>query len=70
MEFLSTVLIIFGVFASSMILINLRYWVQGKEFRGTCASRNNLLNDKLGDCPVCGKSGDEVCKMPEVKPRP
>lgn len=69
MEFLSTVLIIFGAFTAAMVLINLRYWVSGKEFRGTCASRNVALNEKIGDCPVCGKTGDEVCQMPEVKPK-
>ncbi len=67
-EFLYILLIIFGVFGISFILINIRQIVTGKEFRGTCASNNPMLTDKLGECSVCGKSPDEECQMPEVKP--
>ena len=66
-EFLYTVLIIFGVFAISFALINLRQIFTGNEFRGTCASNNPMLKDQLGECSLCGKKADEACKMPEVK---
>jgi len=66
-EFLYTALIIFGVFAISFALINLRQIFTGKEFRGTCASNNPMLKDQLGECSLCGKKADEACKMPEVK---
>jgi len=56
------ILIVFGV---SFILINLRQVVTGKDFRGTCASNNPMLNDKLGECGLCGKKEGEACQMPE-----
>jgi len=67
MQFLGMVALIFGVFAVSFALINLRHIVKGEEFRGTCSSNNPYLKDQLGDCKLCGKKGDEVCAMPEVK---
>lgn len=54
-------------FGVSFILINLRQVVTGKEFRGTCASNNPMLKDKVGECTVCGKKPEEDCKMPEIK---
>ncbi len=66
-EFLYILVIIFVTFGVSFILINLRQVVTGKEFRGTCASNNPMLKDKLGDCTVCGKSPEDDCQMPEVK---
>ena len=66
-EFLYTALIIFGVFAISFVLINLRHTVTGNEFRGTCATNNPMLKDNFGECSMCGKKPDEDCKMPEVK---
>lgn len=66
-DFLFILVIIFGTFLISFVLINLRQVVTGKEFRGTCASNNPMLKSKIGDCEVCGKKADEVCKMPEVK---
>ena len=64
-------LIIFGIilttFAISFVLINLRQVVTGQEFRGTCASNNPMLKNKVGECSVCGKRPDEECKMPEIK---
>lgn len=53
--------VIFGFYIS----MNLRYWVKGEEFRGTCASNNPMLKDELGDCTLCGKKVGEDCKMPE-----
>ncbi len=49
-------------------MLNLRHWVTGKEFRGSCASNNPMIKNNLGECTVCGKKADEACKMPEVKP--
>ena len=66
MEFLYVLTIIFGVFAVSFVMINLRHVVTGKEFRGTCATNNPMLKDQVGECSVCGKSPEEACKMPEV----
>ncbi len=67
MEFLYMLLIIFVVFGVSFMLINIRQLVTGQEFRGTCATNNPMLKNKIGDCTVCGKTADEACKMPEVK---
>lgn len=69
MEFLYVLAIIFGFFAVSFILINIRYIFTGNEFRGTCASNNPMLKNKIGECTVCGRKPDEECKMPEVAPR-
>ena len=66
-EFLYMLLIIFGIFGISFLLINIRYIVIGKEFRGTCSSNNPMLKNQIGDCDVCGKTADEVCKMPDAK---
>ena len=67
-ELLYTMLIIFGVFGISFILINLRHVVTGNEFRGTCATNNPMLKSEIGECTVCGKRPEEDCQMPEVKP--
>ena len=67
MKFLAITVLIFFVFGISFIMINLRQVVTGQDFRGSCASNNPMLKSKLGDCTVCGKKADEVCKMPEVK---
>ena len=67
MEFLYVLAIVLVVLLISFPLINLRNVVTGKEFRGTCASNNPYLKDQLGDCKLCGKKADEVCKMPEVE---
>lgn len=66
MEFLYVLAIIFGVFAISFILINIRYILTGNEFRGTCATNNPMLKNQIGECTVCGKKADEACKMPEI----
>ncbi len=66
MDFLTLFLVIFGVFALSFVLINIRHLFTGEEFRGTCASNNPMLTNKIGNCEVCGKSPDEDCKMPEL----
>ncbi|THH41220.1 hypothetical protein [Neolewinella litorea] len=66
MDFITLFLVIFGVFALSFVLINIRHLVTGEEFRGTCASNNPMLTNKIGKCDVCGKSPEEDCKMPEL----
>lgn len=65
--FFATLIIVFVTFGLAFILINIRWIVKGEEFRGTCATNNPMLKNQIGDCTVCGKKGDEVCQMPEVK---
>lgn len=65
-QFLYLFAVIFVVFGVSFVLINLRQVVTGQEFRGTCASNNPMLKNKVGECEVCGKSPDEDCKMPDM----
>lgn len=67
MEFIINLAIVFGVFALSFALINIRYIFTRQEFRGTCASNNPMLKSQIGDCSVCGKKADEICKMPELE---
>lgn len=64
-QFLTVFGLIFSIFFISFLLINIRQIVVGKDFRGTCAQNNPLLKTKIGECSVCGKTGDEVCKNPE-----
>ena len=59
-------LIIFGLFAICILLMNVRYLFTGKEFHGSCASNNPLIKNNFGECTVCGKKPEEACKMPEV----
>jgi hypothetical protein len=66
MNFLALFAVIFVVFGLSFVLINIRHLVTGNEFRGTCASNNPMLTNKIGKCEVCGKSPDEDCKMPDM----
>lgn len=64
MEFFVVLGIIFGVFALSFAMINIRYIFKKEEFRGTCASANPALKDELGECSSCG--GDN-CKNKDKK---
>ncbi len=66
-EFFYILVVIFIIFGFSIILMNIRHMVTGKEFRGSCASNNPMLKNQLGDCSVCGKKPEEDCKMPEIK---
>jgi len=66
-EFLYILVIIFVIFGVSFLLINLRHIIKGEEFRGSCSSNNPLIKDQFGNCTICGKTGEEVCKMPEAK---
>lgn len=67
MEFLYVLGIVFGVFASSFLLINIKAVFGKGNFRGSCAQNNPMLKGKVGECSVCGKKGEEVCQMPELK---
>ena len=66
MSFLTLFVIIFAVFGLSFVLINIRHLLTGNEFRGTCATNNPMLTNKIGKCEVCGKRPEEDCKMPEL----
>ena len=69
-EFLVTLLVIFGFFALSFALINIRHIFTGQEFRGTCATNNPMLKNNIGECSVCGSKPGEDCKgeeMPSVR---
>lgn len=67
MEFLTILGIIFSFMFASILLLNLRHWITGEPFRGTCSSNNPMLKDQLGDCTLCGKKADEACQMPKVQ---
>lgn len=60
--FVAMFVLIFGVFAISFLMINIRYIFTGNEFRGTCSQNNARLKNKVGECTVCGKKADEECK--------
>ena len=66
-EFFYILAVIFGIFLISFLLMNLRHWFTGQEFRGSCASNNSMIKNQMGECTVCGKRPDESCKMPEAK---
>ena len=63
-ELLPTFAIIFSVFFISFGLINIKQIFTGQEFRGTCATNNPMIKNKLGECGVCGKKPEEDCQMP------
>ncbi|MFZ1702884.1 MAG: hypothetical protein WAT79_00980 [Saprospiraceae bacterium] len=65
-EFLYILLVIFGFFGASFIMINIRQIFTGKDFRGTCATNNPMIKNTMGECTVCGKKPEEDCKMPEL----
>lgn len=66
MNFLLLFAVIFAVFGLSFVLINIRHLITGDEFRGTCASNNPMLKNKIGNCDVCGKAPEQDCQMPEM----
>lgn len=61
--------LIFGVFLLSFLMINIRQILTGNDFRGTCAQNNPLLKSKVGECGLCGKTGDEACQNPDLDKR-
>lgn len=63
-HFLTVFGLVFSIFFISFLLINIRQIFIGENFRGTCAQNNPLLKNKIGECTVCGKTADEVCKNP------
>lgn len=63
-QFFSILLITFAFFMIAFTLINIRYWVTGKEFRGTCANASQGLKDQIGECVVCGRKAGEECANP------
>jgi hypothetical protein len=65
MNFLTTFLAIFTFIALFVIALNIGYIFKKKEFRGSCSSNNPMVADQVGNCPVCGKSPEEDCKLPE-----
>ncbi len=67
MEFFKLFLAIAGFVGLAFVMLNISYIIKKREFRGSCSSNNPMIADKIGDCPVCGKTADEACKMPEVK---
>ena len=67
MEYLYALGLIFAFFLLSFVLINIRYILTGKEFRGTCSTNNPMLKSKIGECSVCGKKEGEACALPEVE---
>jgi hypothetical protein len=69
MEFLYVLALIFGFFLLAFAMINIRHIFTGQEFRGTCASNNPMLKNEIGECGVCGRKGEEACKMPEIEGR-
>jgi hypothetical protein len=54
----------------SLLLIGLSFigfslrilFVKGGEFRGSCASNNPMLKNRVGECTVCGAKPSEECK--------
>jgi hypothetical protein len=65
-QFLYMVLVVFGFVFVAVLLINIRHFMTGKEFRGTCATNNPLIRDQFGECTVCGSKTGESCKQPKT----
>ena len=66
-QFLYILLVIVGLVLISFFLINLRQIFTGQEFRGTCASNNPMIRDKMGECSVCGSKSGEACKSDDLR---
>ena len=62
MQFLSTLIPVGIILATSIILLSIRQLVTGREFRGTCASNNSFLKKEDGSCGGCGRTADQACK--------
>ncbi|MCH2022458.1 MAG: hypothetical protein MK207_08280 [Saprospiraceae bacterium] len=65
-EFIVVFALVFSIFFISFLLINIRQIFVGKNFRGTCAQNNPLLQTKIGECQICGKTEDEECKNTDL----
>lgn len=66
MVYLYTFLVSVGLISAFFALMNAKYFFNGQTFRGSCAQNNPLIKNSVGDCQMCGKKADEVCKMPEA----
>lgn len=66
-QLLLTIAVFSGVLLVCFVLLNIRHILTGRQFQGSCSQMNPILRDKIGECSVCGKKADEMCKMPEVK---
>jgi hypothetical protein len=63
---METVLLTLLIVALAVVGLSLRILlVKGGEFRGTCASNNPMLKDKVGNCAVCGSKPGEACQNDE-----
>ena len=69
---MQTVLLSLLIVGLCVIGLSLRILlVKDGEFRGTCASNNPMLTDRVGNCTVCGsKPGDECQGENEPLPVP
>jgi hypothetical protein len=68
MEFLKLFGAIFLVFGASFFMLNIRYWLGGKELKGTCAGSFKVMNNgETQICNVCGRRPDEVCGNVELE---
>jgi hypothetical protein len=57
------ILLAVGFMLFAFFLFSLRVlFVKGGEFRGTCASRNALLEGEGAVCGVCGRKPGEACQ--------
>jgi len=68
MQLLRIFLVIFAFVSLAVIAMNIGFILKKREFRGSCSSRNPMLADKFGACPVCGSKAEEACTLPEAKP--
>ncbi len=67
-QFLYTLIVVFGFILLSFFLINIRHIFTGQEFRGTCASNNPMIRDRVGECSVCGSKPGEECRQDKAAP--
>ncbi len=60
---MQTVLLALLIVGLAVVGLSLRILlVKGGEFRGTCATNNPMLKDKVGNCTVCGSKPGEECQ--------
>ncbi len=65
MNFFGTFIAIFAFLGFFVLALNIGYIFKKREFRGSCSSNNPMVAEQIGSCPVCGKTPEEECKMPE-----
>jgi hypothetical protein len=60
---METVLLALLIVGLAVVGLSLRILlVKDGEFRGTCATNNPMLKDKVGNCTVCGSKPGEACQ--------